>query len=61
LSDGHIVIANDAYIRDCILQPTKNVPAGFEPLMPSFDGIVNDSDIIRLTAYIRSLKDQGKS
>jgi cytochrome c oxidase subunit II len=61
LSTGQTVIANDAYIRDSILQPGKDIVAGFENQMPSFDGIVNDSDIIRLTAYIRSLKDRGRS
>ncbi len=61
LSDGRVVTANDAYIRDSILQPQKDVVAGFEPLMPSFEGLVGDDEILRLTAYIRSLKDQGRS
>ncbi len=60
LSDGRIVIADDAYIRDSILQPDKNIVAGFEPLMPSFQGVVSDSEILSLTAYIRSLKDKGR-
>ena len=51
--------ANDAYIRDAILEPDKNVVAGYEPLMPSFDGLVGDDEILRLIAYIRSLKDKG--
>lgn len=59
LSDGRTVIADDAYIRDSILQPAKDVVAGYEPLMPSFQGLVGDDEILRLTAYIRSLKDKG--
>ena len=59
LRDGRVVTANDAYIRDAILEPDKNVVAGYEPLMPSFDGLVGDDEILRLIAYIRSLKDKG--
>lgn len=61
LADGRVVIADDAYIRDKILQPTKDVPAGFKQDMPNFSGLVDDSEILRLTAYIRSLKDKGRS
>ncbi len=61
LNDGRVVIADDAYIRDKILQPNKTVPAGFKADMPSFAGLVDDSEILRLTAYIRSLKDKGRT
>ncbi len=61
LSDGRVVTADDDYIRDSILQPQKDVVAGYEPRMPSFEGVVGDDEILRLTAYIRSIKDQGRS
>ena len=38
LSDGRFVEANDAYIRDSILQPKRGVVAGYKPIMPSFKG-----------------------
>jgi len=31
------------------------VPAGYEPLMPSFAGRVSEDELIRLVAYIKSL------
>ncbi|WP_409192950.1 cytochrome c oxidase subunit II [Bradyrhizobium sp. RDM4] len=55
LSDGRQVKADDAYIRDSILQPKRDVVAGFEPIMPSFAGLLDDGDVQSLTAYIRSL------
>jgi cytochrome c oxidase subunit 2 len=61
LSDGRVLTADDAYIRDTILQPDKHVVAGYEPLMPSFEGLIGDDEILRLTAYIRSLKDKGST
>ncbi|MGO4707352.1 cytochrome c oxidase subunit II [Microvirga sp. 2MCAF38] len=55
LSDGRSVTANDAYIRDSILQPNRDIVAGYEPIMQSFAGILSDGEIQSLTAYIRSL------
>lgn len=55
LADGRRVTADDAYIRDSILQPKRDVAAGYEPIMPSFAGLLSDGEIQSLTAYIRSL------
>jgi cytochrome c oxidase subunit II len=55
LSDGSTITADDAYIRDSILLPKKDVVAGFDPVMPSFDKIVSEDQIVRLIAYIKSL------
>jgi cytochrome c oxidase subunit 2 len=54
LQSGQIVVANDDYLRDSILQPSKNVPAGYQPIMPSFQGILSEEQIIALIAYIKS-------
>jgi cytochrome c oxidase subunit II len=55
LSDGRQVKADDGYIRDSILQPKRDIVAGYEPIMPSFSGLFDDGEIQSLTAYIRSL------
>jgi len=55
LSDGRVVTADDAYLRDSILQPKKDVVAGYDPIMPSFAGRVSEADLLKLTAYIRAL------
>jgi len=54
LQSGQIVVANDDYLRDSILQPSKNVPAGYQPIMPSFQGVLSEEQIIALIAYIKS-------
>jgi cytochrome c oxidase subunit 2 len=54
LQSGQIVVANDDYLRDSILQPAKNIPAGYQPIMPSFQGILSEEQIIALIAYIKS-------
>ncbi len=54
LADGSTVIADENYIRDSILLPRKQVVAGFEPVMPSFQGQLDEEDLISLIAYIKS-------
>lgn len=57
LADGTTVIADDAYLRDSILQPGRQVAAGYEAVMPSFSGQISEEDLIPLIAYIKSLGD----
>lgn len=57
LSDGRQVKADDGYIRDSIVLPKRDIVAGYEPVMPSYVGLLNDGEIQSLTAYIRSISD----
>ena len=56
LQDGSEVTADDAYIRESILTPTAKVVAGFQPVMPTFQGQVDEEQILQLIQYIKSLK-----
>lgn len=58
LADGTTVIADDAYIRESILQPNAKIVAGYQPLMPTFQGQLTEEQIIALDAYIKSLQSQ---
>lgn len=55
LEGGGSVIADHAYMRDSILLPRKHVVAGYEPIMPSFQGQITEGEILSIIAYIRSL------
>lgn len=55
LADNRIVTADDNYIRESILTPTAKVVKGFSPIMPTFQGQVNEDDLIKLLAYVKSL------
>lgn len=61
LEGGRFAVVDEAYIRDCILMPQKNIPAGYPPIMPSFANLVDDSQIERLIAYIKSLALEERS
>jgi cytochrome c oxidase subunit 2 len=59
LADGRTVRADEAYLRDSILQPKRDVVVGYEPIMPSFDGLVDEADLQRLVAYLQSLRGEA--
>jgi cytochrome c oxidase subunit II len=55
LSSGNKVTADEAYIRESILQPNAKIVAGFQPIMPSFQGLVTEEGVVELIEYIKSL------
>ncbi|MBV8835380.1 MAG: c-type cytochrome [Alphaproteobacteria bacterium] len=55
LSDGTVVVADEAYLRDAILKPRARVVAGYQPLMPSYEGKISEDELIPLVAYLKSL------
>src|SRR5207302_3451467 len=56
LRDGRMVLADDDYIRESILDPGAKIVAGWENIMPTFRGQVSEEEIIELIAYIKSLR-----
>jgi cytochrome c oxidase subunit II len=55
LTDGHVVVADDNYIRESILVPNAKVVSGFQPIMPTFQGMISEEDLIQLSDYIKHL------
>ena len=58
LADGSTVTADEGYIRESILQPKAKIVAGYQPVMPTFQGLITEEQILNLTAYIKSLQSQ---
>jgi cytochrome c oxidase subunit 2 len=59
LADGRTVVADDNYVRESILNPTAKVVAGYDPVMPTFQGQVTEEQLTQLIAYVRSLGPTG--
>ena len=57
LEDGQTVTADIDYIRRSILDPHSQIVAGFPPIMPTYDGQVNEEELLTLVEYIRSLSE----
>jgi cytochrome c oxidase subunit II len=56
LTDGSTVVVDDNYIRESILNPQAKIAAGFQPIMPTFQGQVNEEDLLRLLSYVKTLQ-----
>jgi len=56
LQDGSTVVVDENYIRQSILDPQSQIVAGFQPIMPTFQGQVNEAQLMQLVSYIKSLK-----
>jgi cytochrome c oxidase subunit 2 len=59
LADGRTLIADETYIRESIMNPNAKIVAGFQPIMPTFQGLINEEGLLQLVAYIKSLKPQA--
>ena len=58
LTTGQVVIADDVYLRESILNPTAKVAEGAvngEAGMPIYDGVLNEEQIASIILFARSL------
>jgi cytochrome c oxidase subunit 2 len=55
LANGQETIADEAYLRDAILNPSEHVTQGFAPIMPTYQGQVSEDGVISLVEYIKTL------
>jgi cytochrome c oxidase subunit 2 len=55
LADGSRTRADGQYLRDAILDPNRQVVAGYKPIMPTYRGVIGEEDAAKLVAYIRGL------
>jgi cytochrome c oxidase subunit 2 len=56
LEGGGAVEADEVYIRESIVNPRAKMVAGFQPMMPTFQGLVSEEGLLQLIEYIKSLK-----
>jgi cytochrome c oxidase subunit 2 len=55
LSTGETVTADDAYLRQAILNPSQHTTQGYAPIMPTYQGQVSEEGVIALVEYIKNL------
>lgn len=56
LADGSTVKVDETYLRDSILISNKQVVAGFQPVMPVFQGQLKDRQVDALIAFLKEQK-----
>jgi cytochrome c oxidase subunit II len=55
LNNNQTVRADEAYVRESILNPQAKIVTGFGPIMPSFQGQLSEEQLLQLVAYVKSL------
>ena len=59
LQGGGTVTVDEAYLRESIVNPQAKIVAGYQPIMPTFQGLVTEEQLLQLIAYVRSLGEQA--
>jgi cytochrome c oxidase subunit 2 len=55
LQNGETLSVDEAYVRESILQPAAKIASGFQPIMPTFQGLVTEEQLLELIEYVKSL------
>jgi cytochrome c oxidase subunit II len=56
LDNGRSVRADESYLRESILYPDAKIVAGFKPIMPSYQGQINEEEVQQLLAFLKALR-----
>ena len=59
LNDGGTTVADENYLRESILRPDAKVVSGYRSIMPSFEGQLDEQQVIALIEYIKALEPGG--
>jgi cytochrome c oxidase subunit 2 len=59
LRDGASATLDAAYIRESILNPSAKVAAGFQPIMPTYQGQISEEEILAIIDYLKAAVGSG--
>jgi len=59
LQDESTVVVDDAYLRESILTSQAKQVKGFQPLMPTFQGLISEENLLALIEHVKSLSPQA--
>ena len=59
LNNGQTIKADEAYVRESIVNPQAKIVNGFGPIMPTFQGQITEEQLVQVLAFIKSLPAQG--
>ena len=49
------MVVDEAYLRESILNSQAKIVKGFQPLMPTFQGLISEEDLVALIEHVKSL------
>lgn len=56
LEGGTMVQVDEDYLRESIMTSTAKLVAGYGPIMPSYQAVVSDEELIQLIEYVKTLR-----
>jgi len=59
LENGSTVTADESYLRESILTSQAKTVKGYEHIMPTFQGLINEDGVAALIEYIKSMQAGG--
>jgi len=57
LITGERVAVDENYVRESVLNPQARVTAGYDPVMPTYQGRLKDDEITAIIEYIKTLSE----
>jgi cytochrome c oxidase subunit II len=61
MRDGNSKTVDEALIHQAIVNPNSMMLPNYPPIMPSFQGQVNEEQVLQLIAYIKSLEPEERT
>jgi cytochrome c oxidase subunit II len=55
LADGTTATVDEGYLRESIINSQAKIVKGYQPLMPAFQGLVSEDNLVALVEYIKTL------
>ena len=55
MQDGSTVTVDENYLRESILNPQVKLVSGYQPIMPTYQGLVTEEGLMQIIAYIKTL------
>jgi cytochrome c oxidase subunit 2 len=56
LANGSVVNVDEGYIRESILTPQLKIVADYQPVMPTFQGLISEENVMALIEHVKSLQ-----
>jgi cytochrome c oxidase subunit 2 len=56
LASGERVTVDESYVRESILRPQVKLVNGYQALMPTFQGLINEEGVMALIEHVKSLR-----
>lgn len=55
LNDGSLIVADEAYMRESILNPHARIVKGYQPVMPPYGAMLTDEQLENILAYLEAI------